>query len=333
MTPDLAPGRTCPDATATAWYLPEATGDQNRLEDWCRTVGPPVVVSEPSAGYGELQPGDDLAVISWNVDAGGGSVLAFLAAEHGLICSRGASRLAPGMPHFALLVQEAFRRSNEIPDRPSGPTIPRAVAEDARPGERLDIVEVASRCGLSLVYVAAARNGGQPRDGLREDKGVAILSTLSLEDVLFLELPYEAARRVAAAATVRDASGRRLRLVNLHLISVAGPSRALTTGNGSRLRQGLAVADALDHEKLATLVAGDFNTWSTRETTLRRLREQFPDSPPALEVGTHGSFPTDHVFFRTGSDDVGLVEDSYVRLDVSYHSDHHPIRVRVRLQD
>lgn len=334
MTPDVASGRSCPDVSEHAWYLPEAEGGQGRLEEWCRTVGPPVVIREPPGGFGEFMPGEALTVVSWNVDIGGGDVLSFVESELGLTCMGLESELAPDSPHFALLVQEAFRRSNEIPDAPAGSTLPRAVAESTRPGERLDVVAVAERCGLSLVYAAAARNGSEARDGLREDKGVAILATLPLEDVFFIELPYEAARRVAVGATVRDATGSRLRLANLHLISMAGPSRALTTGNGSRLRQGLAVGDALDQaeaggEPVATLLAGDFNTWSSRETTLLRLREQFPDSPPALGVATHGSFPTDHLLFR-GSDDVVLVEGSYIRLDGSYSSDHYPIGAEVR---
>ena len=345
MTTDLAAGRSCPDVIEQTWYFPETAGDHARLEDWCRTVGPRVVSPDPTAAFGDLESGGELAVISWNVDVGGGDVLDFLETELGLACVGNQSRLAPGRTHFAILMQEAFRRSNEIRDYPQGPTIPRAVAEDERPGERLDAVEVAARCGLSLVYVAAARNGSEPRDGLREDKGVAILSTLPLKDVFFIELPYEAARRVAAAGTIRDASGRRLRLANLHLISTSGPARALTTGNGSRLRQGLALVDALDQREAqraggvsmephptSTVLAGDFNTWSDRETTLRRLRARFPDSPPPLGQGTHGSFPTDHILFRK-ADTAGvphLVEGSYLRVEDRHHSDHHAIMARVQ---
>ena len=51
-----------------------------------------------------------------------------------------------------------------------------------------------------------------------------------------------------------------------------------------------------------TVLAGDFNTWSDRETTLRRLRDRFPESPPPLGEGTHGAFPTDHILFRHGTE-------------------------------
>jgi len=174
-------------------------------------------------------------------------VIEFLRAELDLGCAGAASELGPGSSHFALLIQEAFRRSPNIPLAGPGSAIPRPVTEVNRPGERLDVVEVAERCGLSLAYVAAARNGSEPRDGMREDKGVAIVSTLLLSDVIYIELPYEAARRVALAATVHDAAGDSLRLVSVHLISAAPPARSssrayadhgerIATSAGSRTR-------------------------------------------------------------------------------------------------
>jgi len=335
MTPERAPERSCPDVTAATWYMPAATEAQDRLEDWCRTVASPVVVAVPGADFGPLSAGGQLTVVSWNAAIGRGDVVGFLEAEFHLTCDGRASELAAGANHFALLVQEAFRSSDQVPDSPAGPTVPRPVPEEERTGERLDALEVASRCGLSLAYAAASRNGSEPRDDLREDRGVAVLSTLPLEDVFFMELPYEAARRVAVAATVRSLSGTRLRLANLHLTSMVGPSRALRTGNGSRLRQGLAAADAIDRADadhstpVATVLAGDFNTWSDRETALLRLRDLFPESPPALGEGTHGAFPTDHILFRSAGTGVELVEGSYDRLDAGYGSDHFPIRLRV----
>ena len=344
MTPTLAPARSCPDTSSESWYFPETGGDNDRLEEWCGTVGPPVEVASPQAGFGRLDPGDSLTIVAWNVDVGSGDVIEFLRAELDLSCAGAASELGPGSSHFALLIQEAFRRSPDIPLASPGGAIPRPVTEVSRPGERLDVVEIAERCGLSLAYVAAARNGSEPRDGMREDKGVAIVSTLPLSDVIYIELPYEAARRVALAATVHDAAGDSLRLVSVHLISAAPPARMLTTGNGSRLRQGLALVDALDQleaqragglstepHPTSTVLAGDLNTWSDRETTLRLLREYFPDSPPPLGQGTHGSFPTDHILFRM-SDTAGaphLVEGSYLRVEDSHHSDHHAIMARV----
>jgi len=343
MTPGPVPGRACPGAGGPEWYLPEAPADNDRLEDWCVTVGPALVREQPPGAFDVLRPGDVVTVLSWNVAAGGGELRRFLEREGGLRCDGPRSALAPEAGHFILLVQEAFRRSAEVPEAPDRGVIPRAVAEGDRPGARPDIVEVSEGCGLALVYVAAARNGARSDAGRREDRGVAILSTLPLSDVRFIELPYEAARRVAVAATVRDAEGGGVRLVNLHLTSASPPARTLVTGNGSRLRQGLAVADALrlmeegaraegngDEAGVTTLLAGDFNTWSDNETTRLRLRHLFPDSPPPLDRPTRGAFPTDHILVREGPAGAPrALVGTYARLAERYHSDHHGIRIRV----
>jgi endonuclease/exonuclease/phosphatase family metal-dependent hydrolase len=346
MTPTLAPERSCPEPSAASWYSPENPSDIGPLEEWCSTVGPEVRTEAPPASFGSLDPGDSLAIVAWNVDAGSADVLEFLRLELGLRCAGSWSELTPGSPHFALLIQEAFRRSSDVPASPPGWAIPRAVDEEDRPGERLDVMEVAERCGLSLAYVAAARNGHEPVEGMREDKGVAIVSTLPLYDVITIELPYEAARRVAVAATLRGTSGDSLRIASVHLISTPPPARILRTGNGSRLRQGLALVDALDQAEaskagsdlttdshpISTVLAGDFNTWSDRETILLRLREHFPDSPQPLGEGTHGAFPTDHILFRGSAAPRSprMIGASYVRIANRYYSDHHAIRAIVQ---
>lgn len=344
MTHALAPGRTCPGSDGRTWYFPEGAADNVRLEDWCVTVGPPIVRLQPIGAFPDLEPGADLTTWSWNVAAGGGDMRRFLAEEAALQCAGPASVLGPGATHFALLVQEAFRQSADVPESADPGLIPRAAVEEMRPGDRPDIVDIAEECGLSVAYVAASRNGDAAAGGEREDRGVAILSTLPLSDPWFMELPYEAARRVAVGATVREGSGHGLRLVNVHLTSAPPPARLLATGNGSRLRQGLAVADALRQVEAAgsepgaagdftpsTLLAGDFNTWSDSETTLLRLRDLFPDSPQPLDRPTRGAFPTDHVLFRQGDGDAATIStSSYARVEERFHSDHYPVRVRVR---
>ncbi len=345
MSSSLSPGRDCPGERKAgdapiAWYFPEASADDGKLEAWCMTVGPPVGLANPSADFGLLGADDSLTVASWNVNVGGGDLMAFVRDELDLRCSESASALAPGASHFALLIQEALRRSSDIPAAAAQWAIPPPVSEAARAGPRLDVVEVAERCGLSFVYVAAARNGSELRDGEREDKGVAILSTLALADFIAIELPYEAARRVAVAATLHASGRDGLRVVSVHLISTPPPSRVLTTGNASRLRQALAVAGALRQAELArgatisTILAGDLNTWSNRQTTLRHLREHFPDSPPPPEEGTPGPFPTDHLLFRRADGSAGpaIIQGSYRRIENSYKSDHHPLQARVRFQ-
>ncbi len=336
-TPQYA--RACPLTTDTVsasltWYLPVVEQDNRQLEAWCNWVGPAVVDSTPSGKFGDMSERDSLHIVVFNSDAGAGDLIGFIQNELGLVCSYSLSSLGPHASHFVLLLQEALRRSLDIPVATSQWEIPPAVKEEERPGPRLDVVEVARRCGLSIAYAAGARNGHAERDGKREDKGEAILSTLPLSDIIAIELPYEAARRVALGATIHTARGDSLRLVNLHLIVSPLTWRMLQTGNSAHLRQSLAVVDALRQAEvsrgaargISTVVAGDLNTWSNRETALRHLRKYFPDSPQPLSEPTRGPFPTDHILFRarSGSGD-RIVEETYRRIESMYYSDHHPI--------
>jgi endonuclease/exonuclease/phosphatase family metal-dependent hydrolase len=112
-----------------------------------------------------------------------------------------------------------------------------------------------------------------------------------------VELPFEAARRAVPFATVGDSDGDSLRLASVHLITTPPPWRALVTGGSSRYRQALGLVDALErieHDRsdcaggrcpLAVVVAGDFNTWSARETariTTRSLRPSRSDRADRL---------------------------------------------------
>ncbi len=354
--------RACPTrdsgtrVESVSWYFPVADDDNRELERWCRTVGPPVIDSMPNGEFGTLDERDSLAIAVWNTDAGAGDLLAFITTELELECSGTSSRLSHGSSHFVLLLQEALRRSNDIPPEPPQWVIPPPVKEDPRPTPRLDVVEVAQQCGLALMYVAGARNGHAERDGKREDKGEAILSTLPLSDFIAAELPYEAARRVAVAATIHNRSGDSLRVSSVHFISTPPPWRVLTTANTSRLRQALALVDVHRQAELdragaagpglracypnctadssvgftiSSVIAGDLNTWSNRETTLQHLFEHFPHSPPVLGEPTRGPFPTDHILFRhnaqrrTHPDQI--IASTYRRIDDPYYSDHHPI--------
>lgn len=370
-TSEPHPARSCPHtATETAssalsWYYPVEERDNRSLEQWCVVVGPPEIDSVPAGEFGDLEETDTLAVVSWNTDAGAGHLMAFLQMEMGLECSGSDSRLSAGYSHFVLLVQEALRRSQDIPEAESQWSVPPPVKEEPHPGPRLDIVEVARECGLALAYVPGARNGHAERDGKREDRGEAILSTLPLSDLIAIELPYEAARRVAVAATIQNRRGDSLRVVSVHLISLTPPWRLLQTANSSRQRQALATVDALrlvDLERasagrrdelkscypactvndsaeylVSTILAGDLNTWSTRETAFRHLIEHFPDSPPPLSTPTVGPFPADHILFRgSGSGTTKpdrIFGTTYRRIENTYYSDHHPIFVWFRFSD
>ncbi len=361
-------GRACPslgnDAASAplTWYAPDASTDTRDAEAWCNALGPVVIDSTPAASFGPWRAGDSLAVVAWNVGAGGGHLLQFLAAEMGLDCSEPNPALTPGASHFVLLLQEAYRRSAAVPADPPESAVARPVVEQARPGPRVDVVEIAGRCGLALAYVPAARNGLQEYDGEREDKGNAILSTLPLSDFIGIEVPMVAQRRVEVAATVHDVRGDSLRVVSVHLNTFPPPWRLLRTGGSSRLRQALSLVDALHQVEvrragqladsafvachphcgpdgapaylISTIAGGDLNTWTGGGTALKHLYEHFPDSPPYDGTPTRKGFRTDHMLFRSAAEGAGpaaaLIEGSYRRFDSTYHSDHHPLIVWLR---
>jgi hypothetical protein len=310
----VCPGATSNPSTAAqadrsgaliSWFGPTNSGDRTKLDAWCTTVGAPVVRLDPKEPVVHARKPSTLTVVAWNVSVGTADVPAFLEAELGHECRAGRAPPEDRRP-FVLLLQEAFRRSDRIPDLLPQPTIPWRLGPEERPGEILDIGQIAERCGLSLVYVPSSRNGPQTEDGLREDRGNAVLSTLPLEEPTAIELPFEAGRKVAVAATVAGPDGP-IRVVSLHLDVASTLLRTLLTGNGTRIRQAEALADALDviGPALPTVAGGDFNTWSETETALRRFAVRFPDSPPADPTPTRTHFPTDHIFFRRGEADGG----------------------------
>ena len=323
-----APGKR-DDGSLVSWYGPVDLGDRETLHEWCATVGPVAIDSLPGEQFGVWRAVDSLAVVTWNVKVGGGDLLGFIEHELYLSCDEGEPAPADGFSHFVLLLQEAHRRSEHVPKLPSSHSIPRRIVPDPRPGEHVDVVEAARRCGLSFIYLPSMRNGREEHGSKREDKGSAILSTLPLNDFIAIELPFEAARRVAVAATVQRPDGDGPRVLSLHLDVSSTLFRTFRTGNSTRVRQGLGLVDALRilertrPAPLATVVGGDFNTWSASETVLQRLREHFPESPAWDGKPTRGAFPTDHLLFRqAGAGRIEFIDGSYRRVEDPYYSDH-----------
>ena len=334
MTP-TPQGRECPARTASgapSWIFPQEAADGRTLEEWCHTVGPAVIDSTPHASFGPWLSGDSLAVVAWNINAGSGTIFTLLETELRLDCTAGSPARHPGFAHFVLLAQEAYRRASTVPTASRGAPIPPRTSERERSGDRIDIVEVARRCGLAFAYVPSMRNGPEDYDDEREDWGNAILSSLPLSEVTAIELPFEASRRVAVAATVATPGGD-LRAVSVHLSTFPGPWRMLRTGNSSRLRQALGLVEALTagegEPSIPTILGGDLNTWASGETTLKHLRRHFPDAP-RLDEATRGPFPTDHLLMRYGSDAPSsphVLPGSARRIGDSYNSDHHGLRL------
>jgi endonuclease/exonuclease/phosphatase family metal-dependent hydrolase len=288
-------------------------------------VGDPVYLASPD-GRLETSPGDSLLVVSWNMNVGGGDLMSLIEAELDVSCADSVPAAAGRKAQpFVLLVQEAHRRSAQMPPAPPSRLIPPTIDPSGRTAEEQDIVELADLCGLSLAYVPSMRNG--PDSGARphEDKGNAILSNLPLASPVAIDLPFETYRRVAVGAEL-DLGGRRLRVVSVHFDVSAMPFRLLLTGNQSRARQAAGLVEALDAlnaERFADagmLVGGDLNSWNSNETAVRLMREAFPETPPDDGLATRGVFPTDHVFFRGDSD--YLQPSRYRVLGSSYGSDH-----------
>lgn len=312
-------------------YVPSRAGDQIKLAEWRATVGPAIIETVPSSRFAAVPFTDTLIVLTWNSHGGAGDPLALLESELELACGSDLS-VARGFKHFVLLFQETFRRSHDVPRAERSSVVPAPLSEKPRPGERIDVVELAQRCGLALVYVPSMRNGDEEYEDGREDRGNAILSTLPLSDPIAIELPFEAQRRVALAATVRRPAGDSLRAVNVHLDVASSLLRVLHTGNSTRQRQGLGLLDALSDIEAArgeslgisTVAAGDFNTWSARETVMQHLYRAFPESPTWDGLPTRGDFPTDFILFRESErGGVRYVDGSERRLEDRHGSDHH----------
>ena len=303
MAPAVAP---LSESAGIAWLTSQDASDAATLARWRRAVGQPIVVQQaprPVSSRG-------LVVVSWNIALGSGDVASLF---------QSVQREHPGQD-VVLLLQEAFRGGPEVPHAPEHGEFARQI----RGVDEREIDEVASALGLSLVYVPSMRNGAP---GLSdEDRGNAILSTLPLEDIVAIELPFERQRRVAVAATVRgrNANGDtwHLRVASAHLDNMAGPSRAWIGAEYGRQRQARGLRTALDGSE-PLLLGGDFNTWfGFRDAAYRETAAAFPQTQVTDQRRTFmGLLRLDHVFYRLPSGWRATTR----RGESSLGSDHYPL--------
>ena len=286
-------------------WTPEGREDQSRLDRWCASVGAPVVTAahQPPAQVRRL------VVLSWNVGVGAGRLGALVES----IRAR-AARPASGDLGLVVLLQETFRGGPDIPEAvPPGVDAPGAIRPD-RPAP--DIVEVARRLGMSLVYVPSMRNGAATSRYEREDRGNAILSTEPLSDVTAIELPFAKQRRVAVAATVTvRGHGSRIRVVSAHLDT---PGRG-TLGQASALAEFIGAAKG----DVPLVLGIDANALLGRSGVIvGRLARVLP-LPPSCTRGRTGPWPFGRLDFVLT--DLPEATTTCETLTDRYGSDHVPV--------
>ena len=300
-----------PAGDVIEWLEPVLQRDRDEIARWRRAVGSPVI-SRLSPGSSSI---DSLIVVSWNIALGSGDVARLL------------QELRAEEPGGAvvLLLQEAFRRGDDIPLSPNAPAFA-SFLRSSESGREID--DLSRALGFSLFYAPSMRNGAPSR--WREDRGNAILSALPLEHLLAIELPFEHQRRVALAAHVAGTTSRgtpwRLQLATVHLDNIVGARHGWIGGEYGRTRQARGLREALKGEDPLVL-AGDFNTWfgfsdqAYLETALAFPQTRVTDRRRTFR----GLLRLDHVFYRVPA---GWKVDVR-RGESNYGSDHHPLVARI----
>ena len=305
-----------------SWIGPDLTGDRASLQSWRRSVGPPVVLAPQDAA--KTISADRLIVVNWNMHVGGGDI--------GRLLSDVRRQSGADAP-LVLLIQEAYREGPEVPTKLDGTASFASLIRSLRPdGSREEIASVARRLGLHAYYVPSRRNGGPGTSA--EDRGNAILSTMPLDQLGAIELPFERQRRVAVAATVNGVTSSgspwRLRVVSAHLDNMVGARRLWVAGGEfGRTRQARGLVSALENES-SLVLGGDLNTWfGFRDSAYQTAARAFPQTQVSDRRGTfHGLLRLDHLFFRLNE---GGTADFH-RADDTYGSDHYPLVGQITFQ-
>ena len=100
-------GPAAPPAASTVWVGPQRQGDREVLARWCETVGAQVIMPEPRVPAPWTR-GQALTMVAWNVEVGGGDLLAFIRTELGRTCD-GGGPVGSAPDPFSMLLQEVLR--------------------------------------------------------------------------------------------------------------------------------------------------------------------------------------------------------------------------------
>jgi endonuclease/exonuclease/phosphatase family metal-dependent hydrolase len=300
------------------WRTADAA-DAHQLSRWCRAVGSPVLATEPTT-VTAAPTLEELTVVSWNAHLAAGEL-------DELVAQLRSGALTNGRPvmHFVLLVQELYRRGDEVPAFDAGDRS--AFAIKARDPKSPDIDDHIKSLGLSVIYVPSMRNGPE----LREDRGNAIISTEPLRDPLALELPLARQRRVTlgAAIDVQTAEGvRKLQLLDAHLEPLSSPKTLWFFKNprGAQIRAVLALLHSprfTDRNNAGVVLGGDFNTVRSGAGVEAYHLARAWSKSLRNEDGrdTHMMGRLDYLFFNLQD---GWSASTH-RLDERFGSDHYPV--------
>jgi endonuclease/exonuclease/phosphatase family metal-dependent hydrolase len=295
------------------------TASEPSLAAFRSTVGPAELVV-PSDPQPLREPSSRLIVVNWNVHVGNGDVLVLI--DRITSTERANGR---GRPEFVLLLEEAVRQSAEIP---VGKRF-KVPARISRPDGKLDITALAHKLGWWMYYAPSMRNG-DGTGALAEDRGNAILSSLPLQSVEQVELPFAVQRRVAVVATVADTNDQaRLRVAVTHFDTRAPLLQGwIFGGPAARNRQAIQLVATLkrfQNDGLPLIVGGDLNTAIASQGVLDAMTQIAPRADC-------GSLPThafglrlDHLFADMPTD----WARQCARAEAMFGSDHYPLVLSV----
>lgn len=312
VQPRPAVDRATANADGIRWIEPALARDRAEISRWRSAVGSPVTSTSLDVAPSAV---DALIVVNWNIALGSGDVARLV---------RDLRVDSPGTP-IVLLLQEAYRSGDDIPESPDTPAFAGFLGT-SEPAREID--DIARSLGFEMYYVPSMRNGSPGR--YREDRGNAILSSVPLEDLVAIELPFEHQRRVALAAHIRGTTTQgqpwRLQLATVHLDNIAGARHGWIGGEYGRTRQARGLREALAGDQ-PLILAGDFNTWfGFKDQAYRETARAFPQTRIKDRRRTfRGLLRLDHVFYRLAAGWKADVQRGHS----NYGSDHHPLITRI----